>query len=267
MALLGNYSVYHKSPASFMAGQSVSDVRSNNNKVGISRSPYSYGNFSNMNSVPNGSRPPYSWIIPQKTGGLAAYTSVQGLGVYSNSNLAGGVNGNTSSPNTILGSGSITSADLALIMFMVAIINGTGNFDFPPNISGVIKAIANLQGSGSVSNPVLGAILDAVANLLGSGNLSTANMVATAYIEASILPYTELSPQSLAQAVMASIVETGMDLTQAMKLLTAVSAGKTAIVNLGGGTATVTFRDVNDTTDRVVADMTNSDRTTVTLTL
>ena len=52
-----------------------------------------------------------------------------------------------------------------------------------------------------------------------------------------------------------------------LKLLTAVAAGKSTIVDLGGGLATVTFRDINDTVDRVQADMTDSERTSVTLNL
>jgi hypothetical protein len=61
-------------------------------------------------------------------------------------------------------------------------------------------------------------------------------------------------------------VETGMTPKQALRVLTAILAGKTGIVDHGDGTATVTFRDVNDTTDRAVADMTGSERTEITLT-
>lgn len=46
----------------------------------------------------------------------------------------------------------------------------------------------------------------------------------------------------------------------------AVLAGKTAIVDHEDGTATVTFRDLGDTTARVVADLDGSERTDITLT-
>lgn len=50
-----------------------------------------------------------------------------------------------------------------------------------------------------------------------------------------------------------------------LKLLTAVAAGKSDIVKLGNGLATITFRDINDTENRVIASMTNSERTAVIL--
>ena len=50
-----------------------------------------------------------------------------------------------------------------------------------------------------------------------------------------------------------------------VRILAAVAAGQTTIVDNGGGTATVTFRDVNDTKDRVVAEMTGSEHVSLTL--
>ncbi len=60
-------------------------------------------------------------------------------------------------------------------------------------------------------------------------------------------------------------VEAGITLQQAMRVLLAVAAGKTVIIDLGAGLATVTFRNVNDDKDVVVANMTGSARTAVTL--
>lgn len=57
----------------------------------------------------------------------------------------------------------------------------------------------------------------------------------------------------------------GYTAEQAMQILTAVAAGKSTITDLGGGDATVTFRDLQDTRDVVDADMTGSERTTVDL--
>lgn len=50
-----------------------------------------------------------------------------------------------------------------------------------------------------------------------------------------------------------------------LQLLAAVSFGKTTITDLGGGAATVIFRDVADTKDSVTADMNGAERTTITL--
>jgi hypothetical protein len=61
-------------------------------------------------------------------------------------------------------------------------------------------------------------------------------------------------------------IETGFTYGDAMKIMAAVAAGKTVIVDLGGGAASITFRSIDDSADRVVATMTDSERSAVTLT-
>ena len=66
-------------------------------------------------------------------------------------------------------------------------------------------------------------------------------------------------------ATLTSLVEPGITVEETLRILLAVAAGKTTIVDLGGGSASVVFRDTNDTKNRVSAGMTGSERTTVTL--
>lgn len=67
---------------------------------------------------------------------------------------------------------------------------------------------------------------------------------------------------SIAQAVWSFVVEAGYSALKLVRLFAAVLLGKCS----GGGTGTVRFRDVNDTRDRVVASVDQSNnRTTVTL--
>ncbi len=80
-------------------------------------------------------------------------------------------------------------------------------------------------------------------------------------------PYTELSPQALASAVMSSVVEGTYTVEDVLKILVAVAAGKTSITDLGGGTATVQFRDLSDAVNRVAAGMVGSERATIALDL
>lgn len=47
------------------------------------------------------------------------------------------------------------------------------------------------------------------------------------------------------------------------KIIVSILAGKTTIVNNGGGQATVTFRNLDDTVNRIVVDMTGSERTDI----
>lgn len=61
-------------------------------------------------------------------------------------------------------------------------------------------------------------------------------------------------------------IETGYTLKEVLQILAAVAAGKTEITDLGGGSATVVFRDLTDTRDAVSASMTDSARDAVTIT-
>lgn len=76
-----------------------------------------------------------------------------------------------------------------------------------------------------------------------------------------------LSQDDVTGAVLEARVEGSTTLKQIIRAMAAVLLGKTTVTDLGGGNATVTFRDINDTVDRVVADMTGSERTDVTLDL
>jgi hypothetical protein len=61
------------------------------------------------------------------------------------------------------------------------------------------------------------------------------------------------------------VIEGGYTAEQIMRMVASVMAGKSTIVDNGNNTATVVFRDLNDTEDRVTAEMTGSERTNVTL--
>lgn len=60
-------------------------------------------------------------------------------------------------------------------------------------------------------------------------------------------------------------MESGISAKEAVRLLLAYVAGKTLITDLGGGNATVKFRDINDTKDRISATMNESERTSIIL--
>jgi hypothetical protein len=110
----------------------------------------------------------------------------------------------------------------------------------------------------------LGAIIDALASAAVTFSAS-ATPRAVGYLAGDVLPYATLSPENMAIAVWERILEAGYSAQECMRILTAVAAGKTDITDLGGGNATVVFRDLADTKDRVDADMTGSERTSVTL--
>jgi len=96
------------------------------------------------------------------------------------------------------------------------------------------------------------------------GNFNVAVQL-TVPVQAQAVATGGSDPSSIASAVMGSPVEAGVSLRDAMQILTAISAGKTVIIDGGAGNADVVFRSVNDTVNRVVARMEGSERAEVTI--
>ena len=71
--------------------------------------------FDKKCGVPSGHLAPSSWNLPQSSGGMSAFTSINGTGV-ANASGALGLNGSAS----LSGAGDITSATAQLVISMVA---------------------------------------------------------------------------------------------------------------------------------------------------
>lgn len=76
---------------------------------------------------------------------------------------------------------------------------------------------------------------------------------------------TDQDKTDIINGVWSKLLDAGYSAEQIVRLLASIAIGKTVITDLGGGLATVKFRDISDAKDRVVADMDNSERTNVTL--
>lgn len=215
--------------------------------------------INNKDSFPTGTNHPYSIMMGDKGALLSATTQVNGVGAVTG-NAAMGINIESSDLN---GSGTISNAALSLVTQIAATLAGVGALT--GSMVGTLQMAANLAGSGDIVG-AMGLIANISTTLTGSGALVGA-LRGTASLEADITPFTTLSPENLATAVWAKALEGTYTAGDIMRLLSAVAAGKSTIVDLGGGAATVTFRDINDTEDRVIADMQDSERDTVTLNL
>ncbi len=231
---------------------------------------------------PSGYRHPSCWMLPQKAGALASRNLISGAGDIEDLNLAGGVNGEA----TLAGVGDLTGTG-ALIVSLVAALTGSGTISNADAIA-YLNLAAELAGSGDLAGAAT-ALGHAAAALTGDGDLAG---LATALgeLEASIVVTGDvLNSANVASAVWGALaaafndpgtmgeklndagsaanpwteeIETGYTAEELMRLISAVLLGESS----GGGGATRTFRDVNDTTDRVVASVeTDGDRTTVTL--
>jgi hypothetical protein len=206
-------------------------------------------------SVPEGAFPGFASILPPLvSGGMSAANNATDISATATGNvLAGGpVEGAASATFsqtgglalqvTLAGDGTITVSQSGALALTIAL---AGNGAASITGTGGLSMIVPFDGAAAFA-------LTGAANL--KGNLS---------LSGDITPFTELSPQNLAAAVWGSIIEAGYSAEDLLKILAAVAAGKSDITDLGGGSATVVFRDVNDTADRVTATMTGSERTTV----
>jgi hypothetical protein len=202
--------------------------------------------------LPHGYRSGYTWLLPQKTGSLKSANEAQGT-VTATFAIAGGKNATT----TIEGVATLTVTG-QLVVSGTATINGTATVT--SNAFAALLAEATITGAATPTASIT-ALGWGVTAINGAATV-TATRYATGTLEAEITPFTELSPQSLASAVWAQALEAGYTAEEMMRVMSAALAGEVS----GAGTATVTIRDIGDTTNRIVASVDGSgNRTAVTL--
>lgn len=100
-------------------------------------------------SLPSGNRHPNVWMMPQKPGALAAR-------------------------NQIIGSGGVSDSDIWAVKLAQASLVGEGDLSAIGGL--IVQALADLTGSGEISDADLKAFLAAVASLTGSGEVSDADL-------------------------------------------------------------------------------------------
>lgn len=235
------------------------------------------GGVDALSAVPNGHRDPSAWVLPEKPGMGSAYS---GSGAVS-TGTATGAQGMTAT-----GTGAATSSGTATGS---AIAPGTGSGAATSSGTGTGVGIASGDGIGaavSTGSATPGAIGwgtgsgaatssgTATAYAIGWGtatNVSetlTADAVATAVWaalsasnDATGSMGEKLNDAGSASNPWTEVIDGGFTAAELLKLVSAALAGKIS----GAGTATVTIRDVADTTDRIVATVdSNGNRTAVT---
>jgi hypothetical protein len=193
----------------------------------------------------------------------------------------------------LFASGSFTDADVSRLALISADLASTGTITAADLTFLTQYAIdAALSASGSFTTTDIGAIISMIAALSATGVFTNVGDFATAEMSADISSATPLSPESLAAALWNSVaadydtagtmgeklndagsasnpwtevIESGYTAEEILRILLAYAAGETTIVSTGTGTATVVFKSQDGTKSRIDADMTNSERTTITL--
>lgn len=248
--LVGNRSVLHKSPGHFLSGTVASNLRNAFSKPGQMANRFQSLNRLDA-AIPNGHLSPSAWSLPRTAGGMSA-RNVNDITVSLGALvLAAGRN--------IDGSTTLTWSVPSAALQLVVSATGTSSITFSNagTLAGALSAVGTAAITFSVPTVTLGAVISAMATTALTWS-TTGTARATGALEADSNPTVDLSPATLAAAVWAEVLESGLDAADVMRLLLAVAAGKTDI----SGT-TVTFRDQADTKNRVTAEMTGSERTTV----
>ena len=255
MGLIGNYSVLLKSPATFLSGPQPSGYRGAWTGAGAACGRFTV--FPGVASHPQGTEPPYSWVIAQQGGSLAAQRTINGAG-----SLTLDIKRGVACEASLSGSGTVASAAADLIVEMIASLEGSGTIS-GASLQAIMAMAASLNGSGEISDAAMALIVDLGSVLTGAG-VVTGNFVGYASMSANLTSAGEvLSTANVGSAVWSNFeIETGLSALQAMRLLAAVMGGKIS----GAGTDTETFRNaVADAVDRVIAEVDSSgNRTAIT---
>ncbi len=238
MALLGNYSVLTKNPGRFFSGATLPQVRVNVTS-GALRNRFLNTESAAINdevSLPSGYTSGYAYSLAQSTPNLASYTKLRSVTTVNNANCQAGYYIDSS----VVISGTIDNAELSLVAFMLANITASGSVNAAAELTSEISASVSVAGNVALANVINGTVNSDVsitltsdftasgslsiarsaalsgsstmtgtitngsafspANLSGTGTF-TGNITALAGVAATILPFTELSPESLANAV------------------------------------------------------------------
>lgn len=181
MALLGNYSVILKNPATFIGGTQVSNCRNAFGASGQNAQMY-YGESEGgglplTSSLPTGTEPPYSYHLAEEGGEMSSTTYING-----DSDLTASQANGINIVSTIAGSGVINNAALSLVTSMIAAIAGSGTLT--GSMVGTVQFAADLAGSGDITG-ALNMLSGMVANLAGQGLIS-ADLKGKLFMEADI---------------------------------------------------------------------------------
>jgi hypothetical protein len=260
MALIGNYTVLNKTPGRFFAGGSTSgtnqgQARSNSNGTASRSVHYGDGN-STANKLwgqPTGGYNEVSWMFPYTPGYISSYDFSRGVATTTATIIDG---------RPIAGTATGLATAAATLQLVVS---GQGTSNGVATATGNILAALLGAGSSSGSATATGT-MQAKAWATGAANgVATTALVryATGQLQGSIAPAVELDASIFSTYLLdEQDVETGLTLRQALRLVTAASAGKIS----GASGTTVTIRNaLADSKDRVVATVdSNGNRTAIT---
>ncbi len=216
------------------------------NPFGSLQNRFTY--FDEKVATPPGYLHPMAIVLPKSAGGLGTSSTPYNTGTVSGT-LAAGFPVTASLTGTVAvfadltqlvevaaslaASGLITNADLTRVFEILADLSASGTVtDADLAVLAVVFGTANLSALGTLTDAQMGAVISMISNISASVSVQ-ANNFATFNLEADITPFTELSPQSLADAVWsAQADENNLVGTMGEKLNDAGAAGNPWAANL-----------------------------------
>lgn len=148
---------------------------------------------SELSGVPYGHLNPSSWNMPFRGGALSSFVYT-GTTFSTSVSLAAGRN--------VSGASSITFTVNDLIITAFGNILGNSSLTFTTSAS--LASASGISGSTTITFITDNSTLGAISNINGATTFNfvpSATIIATGNMQGNILPYTELSPQNLADAV------------------------------------------------------------------
>jgi hypothetical protein len=212
-----------------------------------------YAGISNRAGYSDGARNPVSWMMPPKGGAMSSRNNCRMAFSLGTLNLAEGRNIEGATTMTW----SVPDAQLQLVVSA----EGSATITFTvadAALAGALSGEGSASITFSVGDATLGAIVDAVGSVAMAFSAS-AEPRAIGHLAGNITPFTELSPQSLAQAVLDAVVEGDLKMAELLRILLATAAGDAT--GLDGSPA---FKSRDGLTTRVAGTIVGGDRTITT---
>ena len=183
MALLGNYSIILKNPATFIGGTQVSNCRNAMGGTGQLRQryyPYETSGLPLTTALMEGYLHPNAWMMPYEIGSMTT-NNLNGVG----STSLVGVNG-LGGVVTMDGIG-LLNATGGLLAGLVVEMDGIG--DLAATAGGLLQGIVAMAGSGTLAG-IIGATAGLSVTMVGIGTLTaspkgTGEMVLDIYVNQS----------------------------------------------------------------------------------
>ena len=197
MALKQNTSILCQLPLRQRGGD-PGTLRSMWGRTDLRNQSVGEGINSELAGIPYGHLAPSSWNLPYQGGAMSAYTYIGASFTVDPLNLAGGVAANGSSTITF------TVGPSLLELISSAVGDCTVTFTVgPATLPGAINGSGNTTVTFTVGPDTLGAIID----LAGGSTVTftdSGSTTAIGVLAGDISPFTPLSPENLAAAVIAA---------------------------------------------------------------